>query len=81
MRARDTWPRDVAARLAAKKRAAAADGYKRTTLRLPRSEARAKARALLDRYPPAAYMTAIESWAELAGDVIEFTVRRLPSAD
>jgi transposase len=29
----------------------------------------------------AAYMTEIESWRELPGDRIEFTMRRLPSAD
>ena len=29
----------------------------------------------------AAYMTEIESWRVLPGDRIEFTMRRLPSAD
>ena len=33
------------------------------------------------RYPKPAYMTEIESWRELPGDRIEFTMRRLPSAD
>jgi hypothetical protein len=33
------------------------------------------------RFPKAAYMTEIESWRELPGDRIEFTMRRLPSAD
>jgi hypothetical protein len=33
------------------------------------------------RFPKAAYMTEIESWSVLSGDRIEFTVRRLPSAD
>jgi hypothetical protein len=36
---------------------------------------------LFRRYPKAAYMTQIESWRVLPGDRIEFTVRRLPSAD
>jgi hypothetical protein len=81
MTARDRKPRDLAERLAAQSRAAKADGYKRSTFRLPRVEARAKAREFLERYPPPAYMTAIESWAELPDDVIEFTIRRLPSAD
>jgi hypothetical protein len=86
MTSRDRKPRDLAERLAARNRAAhdgaaRADGYKRATFRLPRAEARAKAREILDRFPPPAYMTAIESWAELPGDVIEFTIRRLPSAD
>lgn len=92
MTARDRKPRDLAERLAARSRSAKQDavakhgavkpdGYKRTTFRLPRLEARAKAREIFDRYPPPAYMTAIESWAVLADDVIEFTIRRLPSAD
>ena len=33
------------------------------------------------RFPKAAYMTEIESWRELPDDRIEFTMRRLPSAD
>jgi hypothetical protein len=57
------------------------DSYRRETFSLPREDARAKARELFDRYPKAAYMTAIESWRELPGGAIEFTMRRLPSAD
>ena len=78
-------PRDLARRMsermAERQRARLADGYKRETFTLPRSEAREKAREMLARYPHAAYMTEIESWSVLPGDVIEFTVRRLPSAD
>jgi hypothetical protein len=48
---------------------------------LPRAAAREKAREMLRRFPKAAYMTEIESWRVLPGDRIEFTVRRLPSAD
>jgi hypothetical protein len=44
-------------------------------------KAREKAREIFRRYPKAAYMTEIESWRELPGDRIEFTMRRLPSAD
>ena len=44
-------------------------------------EAREKAREMFRRFPKAAYMTEIESWRELPGDRIEFTMRRLPSAD
>ncbi len=40
-----------------------------------------KAREMFQRYPKAAYMTAIESWRELPDGGIEFTMRRLPSAD
>jgi hypothetical protein len=57
------------------------DGFLRETFVLPRSAARAKAREWFDRWPKQAYWTAIESWAERPDDVIEFTMRRLPSAD
>ena len=33
------------------------------------------------RFPKAAYQTEIESWRVLPDDRIEFTMRRLPSAD
>jgi hypothetical protein len=55
--------------------------WRRETFCLPRDEARAKARECFERFPKAAYMTEIESWRELAGDRIEFVIRRLPSAD
>ena len=48
---------------------------------LPRDEARAFTRNFLKRYPKAAYWSEVESWRVLDGDVIEFTMRRLPSAD
>ena len=35
----------------------------------------------LEKYPKAAYWSEVESWRELPGDVIEFTMRRLPTAD
>jgi hypothetical protein len=35
----------------------------------------------LDRWPGAAYMSAVESWRELPGGEIEFTMKRLRSAD
>ncbi len=57
------------------------DGYLRETFTLPRERARAKARDFLNRYPKAAYMSGVESWRELPGGDIEFTMRRLPSAD
>ena len=43
--------------------------------------ARDKAREWFDRWPKQAYWTEIESWFERPGDVIEFTIRRLPAAD
>jgi hypothetical protein len=57
------------------------DAFRRVTFTLPREDARAKAREMFDRYPKTAYMTEIESWRELPGDRIEFTMRRLPTAD
>ena len=57
------------------------DGFLRETFSLPRDQARAKAREWLDRWPKQAYWTEVESWAERPGDRIEFTMRRLPSAD
>lgn len=57
------------------------DGFLRETFSLPREEAREKAREWLDRWPKQAYWTEVESWAERPGDRIEFTMRRLPTAD
>ena len=48
---------------------------------MPREAAREKARELFNAYPKQAYMTEIESWRELADGRIEFTMRRLPTAD
>lgn len=72
-------PRDLADRMARRRRAA--DGYLRETFILPRAAARARAQAFFARYPKAGYMSAVESWRELPDDRIEFTMRRLPSAD
>ena len=57
------------------------DTFRRDTFALPRAQAREKARELFRRFPKAAYQTEIESWRELPDDCIEFTMRRLPSAD
>ena len=40
-----------------------------------------KAQEWFDTWPKAAYWTEVESWRQLDGDEIEFTMRRLPSAD
>ena len=72
-------PRDLADRMAARRKPA--DGFLRETFTLPRAEARIRARDFLDRFPKAAYMSGVESWRELEGGDIEFTMRRLPSAD
>jgi len=76
-------PKDLARSMAHRVRPKAArrDSYRRETFSLPREAAREKAREMFDRYPKAAYMTAIESWRELPDGAIEFTMRRLPSAD
>jgi hypothetical protein len=39
------------------------------------------ARDFLNRYPKQAYMSSVESWRELPDGDIEFTMRRLASAD
>ena len=84
-------PRDLASRMAGRRKPdqrprqgpsqRPADGYLRETFTLPREAARTKARDFLDRYPKAAYMSAVESWRELPDGAIEFTMRRLSSAD
>ncbi|VTZ49917.1 conserved hypothetical protein [Methylocella tundrae] len=87
MSAEEKRPSDIARRLAKRSRAQADDesrrmgAWRRETFTLPRSEARDKAREWFARFPKAAYMTEIESWRELSDDRIEFTMRRLPSAD
>lgn len=62
-------------------RSADSGGWRRESFTLPRGEARQKARDWFDSFPKAAYMTEIEFWQELPDDMIEFTIRRLPSAD
>ena len=66
----------VAAR---RRQAKADDGFARETFTQPLEDARQTARAFLDRWPAAAYMTAVESWRELPGGEIEFTMKRLRS--
>jgi hypothetical protein len=80
-------PADLARRLAEKRGegrqadSGGSDGWRRQTYRLPRPEAQRTAREWFERYPKAAYMTEVESWRVLDDDLIEFTMRRLPSAD
>ena len=57
------------------------DGFLRETYVLSRTDARQKAKEWFNRWPKQAYWTEIESWFERPGDIIEFTIRRLPSAD
>jgi len=78
-------PQDLAERVSRRRatRAAApsSDAWRRESFTLPRAEARVKAREWFDRYPKAAYSTEIEFWRELDDGRIEFTMRRLPTAD
>ena len=79
-----TTPRDIARRMGARtspQNGGRNDLWRRETFTLPRLEARARAHEWFERYPKAAYMTEIEFWRELEDDLIEFTIRRLPSAD
>jgi hypothetical protein len=74
-------PADIARRAVDRLAARKATAFRRETFALPREAARAKAREMFARFPKAAYQTEIESWRELPGDRIEFTMRRLPTAD
>ena len=81
---RRAGPGDLARRLGARSRNRPREqvgAWRRETFRLPRVEARAKAREWFDLYPKAAYMTEIEFWRVCEDGDIEFTIRRLPSAD
>jgi hypothetical protein len=57
------------------------DGFLRKTFTLPVEEARAKAREFLREYPAGGYMTIVENWRQLSDGTIQFTKRRLPTAD
>jgi hypothetical protein len=75
-------PRDLADRMAERRdRRARDDGYVREHFTLPRDNARVAARAFLDRYPKQAYMSEVERWRVLPSGEIEFTMRRLRTAD
>jgi len=75
---RTRTPADIAAKSAhALRQRAENDAFRRETFALPRE----KAREVFRRYPKPAYMTEIESWRELPDGRIEFTMRRLPTAD
>lgn len=72
-------PRDLASRMAGRRRSG--DGFVRETFTLPREAARRQALDFLTRYPKEAYMSSVERWRELPDGAIEFTMRRLASAD
>jgi hypothetical protein len=79
-------PFDIAQRVAQRRtqrasQSAVEDSWRRETYCLSLPQAREKAQEWFERFPKAAYMTEIEFWRELADGRIEFTIRRLPSAD
>ncbi len=78
-------PSDLAQRIGSRSRAQAREQgsglWRRETYTLPRHEARDKAQEWFQQFPKAAYMTEVEFWRELSDGQIEFTIRRLPSAD
>ncbi|MEN9709403.1 MAG: hypothetical protein RIQ68_1811 [Pseudomonadota bacterium] len=80
-------PADLAHSLSQRSRATrfareqASSAWRRETFTLSRDAAREKAREWFNSFPKQAYMTEIESWRELADGQIEFTIRRLPTAD
>jgi hypothetical protein len=56
------------------------DWFARETFTQSREQARQTAQAFLARWPSAAYMTEVETWREIPGGRIEFTMKRLKSA-
>ena len=80
-------PAGIARRLSSRRMCAAAEDlresgtWRRETYRLPRDQARETAREWFERYPKAAYLTKVESWRVTEDGLIEFTMRRLPTAD
>jgi hypothetical protein len=57
------------------------DAKQTEIIRLPISAARLKAREILNQGPRAGYMAVVENWRQLPDGQIEFTTRRLPTAD
>ena len=75
-------PRDLADRMRSQRdHRKASDGFTRETFTLPVDAARAKAREILDHFPVGGYATIVERWRQLDDGRIEFTMRRLPTAD
>ena len=57
------------------------DGFFRKTFKLPVDDARAIVREFIREYPAGGYMMIVEDWRHLADGQIQFTMRRLPTAD
>ncbi|MDZ7823800.1 MAG: hypothetical protein U5K75_06980 [Ahrensia sp.] len=75
-------PREkMSATLARSRANAEAMTFVRKTYRQPRDAARETAKKWFKEYPKAAYWTQVESWRLLEDNIVEFTMRRLPTAD
>jgi hypothetical protein len=76
-------PRDLAtrSRQLRNRRRLDPDGFIRITFTLAIGAARAKAREFLREFPSGGYMTIVKRWRQLPDGQVEFTMRRLPSAD
>ena len=86
MARRTNTPADIASRVASRRGQDAAQGlrsgtWRRQTYLLPRDKARETAKEWFERYPKAAYLTQVESWGLTDDGLVEFTMRRLPTAD
>lgn len=72
----DRKPGDLAERMSAQREFTTGLKFK-----LPLELARAKARSFLNETPLGGYSTIVEHWCQLPDGQIEFTVRRLRTAD
>jgi hypothetical protein len=72
-------PSDLAERMS--NRSEPVDGIMREIFRLPVEAARVKAREILNQFPQGGYSTVVEQWRQLPDGQIEFTMRRLRTAD
>ncbi|MEI9925205.1 MAG: hypothetical protein WDN50_18380 [Bradyrhizobium sp.] len=72
----DRKPGELAERISAHRESATGLKFK-----LPLELARAKARSFLNETPLGGYSTIVEHWCQLPDGQIEFTVRRLRTAD
>jgi hypothetical protein len=57
------------------------DESSRETFTLLPHAARLKARQILNEFPQSGYTTVVERWRQLPDGQIEFTMRRLPTAN
>lgn len=74
-------PRNLADRMSSRRWKGGDDGFVRLSFTLPLEQARAEAREQLRQFPSQAYMTSVERWRRLPNGDIEFTMKRLKSAD